>query len=72
MEWIDVNERLPDKIANYLVHYVHSYSVDDGYWALGIVYYNGSYFSWHDTAYRITHWMPLPEPPKNDFKEEII
>ena len=69
-EWIDVNERLPDKISNYLVHYIHSYSTDDGYWALGIVYFNGSYFSWYDNAYRITHWMPLPEPPEHKRKGE--
>ena len=69
-EWISVEDRLPETKSNVLVHYVHSYSQDDGCYALGIVFYNGVRFGLDDTAYRITHWMPLPEPPQKERETE--
>lgn len=62
-EWISVKDRLPCKPGFYLVFvpemarvaiYYNGYDwiVDDDFYAFG--------------AYEITHWMPLPEPPKED------
>jgi hypothetical protein len=63
-EWVDVDNKLPDEKMNCLVHYVHSYSNNDGFYAMGLVFYNGVSFQFDNISYRITHWMPLPEPPR--------
>lgn len=52
--WIPVTERLPDIGIEVLV-----YSEDDG---ICVDYYDGDSFCY----YGVTHWMPLPEPPKED------
>ena len=52
--WIPVTERLPDIGIEVLV-----YSEDDG---ICVDYYGGDFFGY----YGVTHWMPLPEPPKED------
>lgn len=62
-KWIHINDKLPEKYMNCLVHYVHSYNSDDGYWAIGMCHYNGEEFL-IDKAYQVTHWMPLPKPPE--------
>ena len=65
-KWISANERLPESKMNYIVRYIHSYSDDDGYYAIGVVFYDGQGFNLFDRAYKVTHWMPLPKPPKED------
>lgn len=60
-EWISVDERLPaDDIAQYLVYDLHGcYFAAD---------FEGGEFNLNDdyfTSEEVTHWMPLPEPPKN-------
>ena len=62
-EWISVDERLPEEKVNCIVHYKHAYCNNDGYWAIGFCFYDGEKFQ-IDLAYKVTHWMPLPEPPK--------
>ncbi len=62
-EWISVDERLPNEKVNCLVHYKHAYADNDGYWAIGVSFYDGCEFR-IGLAYKVTHWMPLPEPPK--------
>ena len=52
--WIPVTERLPDIGIEVLV-----YSEDDG---ICMDYYGGDSFGYYD----VTHWMPLPEPPKEE------
>lgn len=52
--WIPVTERLPDVGIEVLI-----YSEDDG---VCVDYYGGDSFGY----YEVTHWMPLPEPPKED------
>ena len=61
--WISVKDDLPKGKVNCLVHYQHTYCDDDGYWAIGISFYDGHKFS-IGLEYKVTHWMPLPEPPK--------
>ena len=53
-EWIPVTERLPDVGIEVLI-----YSEDDG---VCVDYYGGDSFGYYD----VTHWMPLPEPPKGE------
>ena len=64
-EWISVKDRLPEEKVNCIVHYKHDYCDNDGYWAIGICFYDGEKFQLN-SAYKVTHWMPLPEPPKGE------
>ena len=59
MRWIPVEERLPEPTENPVL--VHDYSGVSVAWhskAMGWVYKTG--FACVD----VTHWMPLPQPPK--------
>ena len=64
MEWINVKDRFP-KLKNrpYLV-YMDAY--DDPNNSLEISWYDGEFHipEYPELEPSITHWMPLPEPPK--------
>ena len=64
-EWISVDERLPEEKVNCIVHYKHAYCDNDDYWAIGICFYDGEKFQMN-WSYKVTHWMPLPQPPKGE------
>ena len=64
-EWIPVDEMLPEEKVNCIVHYKHAYCDNDDYWAIGICFYDGEKFQM-DWSYKVTHWMPLPKPPKGE------
>ena len=64
-EWISVDDRLPEEKMNCIVHYKHAYCDNDGYWAIGFCCYDGEKFLF-DPAYKVTHWMPMPVPPKGE------
>lgn len=64
-EWIPVDERLPEEKVYCIVHYKHAYCDNDGYWAIGFCFYDGEKFR-IDLAYKVTHWMPMPDPPKGE------
>lgn len=66
-KWISVEERLPEQNGIYLAHVVHRYCKIDSYWRVCIEYF-GIEGTWDSLAdiYEVTHWMPLPEPPKED------
>ena len=66
-EWIPVTDRLPEEKVNCIVHYKHAYCDNDDYWAIGICFYDGEKFQM-DLSYKVTHWMPLPKPPKGAYK----
>lgn len=65
MEWVSVNERLPDPIENVLVY------VDAGRYSFhstGSMFPNKNW-TWHRNAIiypsaKVTHWMPLPKAPE--------
>ena len=70
-QWIPVTERLPEKNGEYLCRWINK-SVSDaeyestygsfGYW---FDFWEDEYKEW--ISYEgITHWMPLPEPPKGE------
>lgn len=72
--WIPVEERLPEKHSEYIVCACdEGEPIDERIWGDTVVvcadYYDGG-FTWYEgnTEYDIsdivTHWMPLPEPPK--------
>ena len=70
-EWISVKDRLPDKDGSYLILNKRKYIFDAEYESI-----YKSFGCWHEfidgagnewIAYKeITHWMPLPQPPKED------
>ena len=64
-EWISVKDRLPEEKVNCIVHYKHAYCDNDDYWAIGLCFYDGEKFR-IDLSYKVTHWMPMPQPPKGE------
>ena len=75
-EWISVKDRLPDKDGCYIVTACdEGCSCGDGIWYDTVVteaeHYKGEW-SWNEngTEYDITgfvtHWLPLPQPPKGE------
>ena len=65
MEWISVEERLPKLIDPY----GHSANVlvSNGRCSVDIDFYQADGCWYEQTMYqsdKITHWMPLPEPPE--------
>lgn len=63
--WISVDDRLPEEKVNCIVHYQHAYCNNDDYWAIGFCFYDGEKFQFNP-AYKVTHWMPQPQPPKGE------
>lgn len=57
--WISVEDRLPEKNTSVLV------STDNGIVFQCLYAYDG-WDLWVRNAVNITHWMPLPEPPKGE------
>jgi hypothetical protein len=73
-EWISVDERLPDDINDYLIVIKHKYKCEKE-WKhdVDVATSNGSYLNdfwdtnndWDEgQEIHVTHWQPLPEPPK--------
>ena len=68
--WIRVEDGLPDihqvaKYSNRVLCLTNTGKIEVGYLSDGIwARDNGHYFSGH--GYTITHWQPLPSPPKTD------
>lgn len=64
--WVPVTERLPERLGNYLV-YVNYAKGDLPF--VGVDFYSGNSFLTEFSCpgyYRISHWMPLPEPPQEE------
>ena len=57
-EWISVKDRLPEKDGRYLAitkHYKQPVIAQ---------YTKNEKYPWNWLMNNVTHWMPLPEPPK--------
>ena len=65
-EWIDVNERLPENHKSVIIFdtdkdmLVGFYSKELNMWQSELSDYL------YENECRVTHWMPLPEPPKGE------
>ena len=64
-EWIPVEDMLPEEKVDCIVHYKHAYCDNDNYLETGICFYDGEKFR-INCAYKVTHWMQLPQPPKGE------
>lgn len=64
MDWINVEDRLPEEDGYYWVAEVHVEGFDRG----RRTFFNEdwSQFFVEDDEWRVTHWMPLPEPPRSE------
>ena len=73
-EWISVEERLPESNDRCIVWYF------DYIWRIRFASYNSGTKRWYvvcggeikDTkrdGVNVTHWMPMPQPPKGDHHE---
>lgn len=72
--WISVEDKLPDEDGEYIVYAQDESSLpNEGIWYENVVvvaYYRFDEWTWYedDNDYDITdivtHWMPLPEPPR--------
>ena len=69
MKWIPVTERLPDRTCQCICRYVFEESDENPFYQ--VLWYfaqdENSHFElggW--SGLRVTHWMPLPELPKED------
>ena len=61
--WISVKERLPERSGKYLI-----VAVDHGKIKHVTTSMFGKFFymTGRMTHWKVTHWMPLPEPPKEE------
>jgi len=62
--WIDVKERCPERHVKVLTYMAYPHSErGDGIFAIQCLYE----YRWEfdDESQRVTHWMPLPPPPKD-------
>jgi hypothetical protein len=62
-KWIPVSERLPECDGRYLCN-VKSFSFPGTFYRTILQYVDGGFVEGHIYTDDVTHWMPLPEPPK--------
>ena len=80
MEWISVKDKLPSENGKYLVAYTNTFgdyidivrytlNYEDPYDFVPHLKGRAVWYEYGEVedyeVYNITHWMPLPEPPKN-------
>ena len=68
-EWISVDDRLPEPKHEFDARNWYLVALSNGVVKeLAYEFHNHSVFGygWRETAYPVTHWMPLPEPPKGE------
>jgi hypothetical protein len=63
MKWIPVTDRLPEHDGRYLCN-VKSFSFPGTFYRTILQYVDGGFVEGHIYTDDVTHWMPLPEPPK--------
>lgn len=68
--WIPVTERLPEEYVNVLCH-LRSLDRQSEYYSIDHLMEDGQWWkaanSW---KHEVTHWMPLPEPPKEEATDD--
>lgn len=65
-EWVSVKDRLPEYFGTFVV----ALKDMNGYCSTNAAYYDYSQQRWRGLPIgaedEVTHWMPLPEPPKGE------
>lgn len=62
MEWISVKNKLPNKMQEVLCFY--KFEPESPNVMGNNIYFGGGIFM--SETDKVTHWMPLPEPPNED------
>lgn len=77
MEWINVKKRLPQlEDKSVLVYFEHGgidmVHIEDYFEEItsGVINGEQTYTKWY-LSQRVTHWMPLPEPPSKSHYNDI-
>ena len=67
-QWISVDDRLPEPKHEFARNWYLVALSNGVVKELAYEFHNHSVFGygWRETAYPVTHWMPLPEPPKGE------
>ena len=68
-EWISVDDRLPEPKHEFDARNWYLVALSNGVVKeLAYEFHNHSVFGygWRETAYPVTHWMPIPQPPKGE------
>ena len=69
-KWISVKERLPEdgQSCIYVIHIPkkNEWKLDYGEWQAEENVFYGEYIDYRDLNWTLTHWMPLPEAPKEN------
>ena len=60
--WISVKVALPEFYVPVLLYYENGTMAIGQRWNCSV----GKQFDWENTRGDVTHWSPLPEPPKED------
>lgn len=60
-KWISVKERLPEESGKYIVC-----TRKKAVYCTAFRFFHGKGYFATDSTTHITHWMPMPEPPKED------
>lgn len=64
MEWISVKDRLPDLHKEVLIYCYPHKAINFGHLAINGPDVKGKHCVVWAGLLPVTHWMPLPEPPK--------
>ena len=67
MNWISVEDKLPDDKTIYCLVYVTNHYLKESFPTVARFNHETDEWSWVGHT-KVTHWMPLPEPPAS--KEE--
>lgn len=60
-DWIPVSERLPESSGDYLVWWRRQHGENR---RVVMQFENGIFWKGHGAPVNVTHWQPLPAPPK--------
>ena len=59
-EWISVYDRLPERLKEVLCYFEDDARIDISW------IHSYTQFMYEDIFGKVTHWMPLPDPPKEN------
>ena len=65
-KWIPVSERLPERNGTYLVCTFHDFYKTTKVAKASFKRNRGGFYGQGGHWSNVTHWMPLPEPPKGE------
>jgi hypothetical protein len=63
-DWISVDDRLPDDAELVLFRLLNRPKTDKGIWLAGCKTFETEYTCDYYFVEDVTHWIPLPPPPK--------